>query len=205
MKDYYENNVEKIDGDDYTKMVMTTWIWWWPPEYGDNHLNMVMEHMTKMRSLAARANISPWKVLPPENQKENDWHNKMEWPYHHHHHHEQQKHHHGFHLIITCVSCRKRRWPKRCLKLPNCQPADRDYYYYYYYWGSCNVLQGNIISSVRSSNSHPDLLLIHPTLSDLACLPLYNNIGLSLSEPKQLYKKQSLESSAGYMYTIFAR
>ena len=24
MKDYYENNVEKIDGDDYTKMVMTT-------------------------------------------------------------------------------------------------------------------------------------------------------------------------------------
>ena len=32
-----------------------------------------------------------------------------------------------------------------------------------------------IFSSVRSSNSHPDLLLTqHPTFSDLACLPLYN-------------------------------
>ena len=45
----------------------------------------------------------------------------------------------------------------------------------------------NIFSSVRSSNSHPDLLLIqhhvhHPIFSDLACLPLYN-IRLSLSEP----------------------
>ena len=56
-----------------------------------------------------------------------------------------------------------------------------------------------IISSVRSSNSHPDLLVTHqhPTFSDLACLPLYNNIGLSLSEPLQLYQKQSLDSSAG--------
>ena len=41
----------------------------------------------------------------------------------------------------------------------------------------------------------------HPTFSDLAFLPLYNNIGLSLSEPLQLYQKQSLASSAGYMYT----
>ena len=44
----------------------------------------------------------------------------------------------------------------------------------------------DIVSSVRSSNSHPDLLLTqhhHPTFSDLACGPLYNNIGLSLSEP----------------------
>ena len=42
-----------------------------------------------------------------------------------------------------------------------------------------------LISSVRSSNSHPDLLLTHPT-------PLFQitpvlNTGLSLSEP-QLYK-----------------
>ena len=59
-----------------------------------------------------------------------------------------------------------------------------------------------IVSSVRSSNSHPDLLLLHPpTFSDLACLPLYNNIGLSLSGPLKLYQKQSLDSSADYMYT----
>ena len=32
-----------------------------------------------------------------------------------------------------------------------------------------------IVSSVRSSNSHPDLLVIHPTFSDLAYLPIYNN------------------------------
>ena len=44
-----------------------------------------------------------------------------------------------------------------------------------------------------------------PTFSDLACRPLYNNIGLSLSEPLQLYQKQSLDSSAGYMYTLCAR
>ena len=62
--------MEKIDDDDSMKMVMTTSIIF--SEYGDTHLNMVMEHITKMRSLAARANISPWKVLPPENQKEND-------------------------------------------------------------------------------------------------------------------------------------
>ena len=61
---------EKIDDDDSMKMVMTTWKIF--SKYGDTHLNMVMEHTTKMRSLAARANINPWKVLPPENQKEND-------------------------------------------------------------------------------------------------------------------------------------
>ena len=63
-----------------------------------------------------------------------------------------------------------------------------------------------IVSSVRSSNSHPDLLLTHPpTFSDLACVPLYNNMGLSLSNSLQLYQKQSLDSSAGYMYTLCAR
>ena len=58
---------------------------------------------------------------------------------------------------------------------------------------------------IRSSYSHPDLLLINPTFSGLACLPLYNYIGISLSEPLQLYQKQSLDSSAGYMYTLCAR
>ena len=60
------------------------------------------------------------------------------------------------------------------------------------------------ISSVRSSISHPDLLVIkrqhHPTFSDIACRLSYNIIRLSLSEQLQLYQKQSLDSSAGYMY-----
>ena len=59
------------------------------------------------------------------------------------------------------------------------------------------------ISSVRSSNSHPNLKVIqrhhHPTFSDIACRLSYNIIGLSLSEQLQLYQKQSLDSSAGYM------
>ena len=59
------------------------------------------------------------------------------------------------------------------------------------------IITINFVSSVRSSNSHPDLQLSHPpTFSDLACRPLYNNIGLSLSEPLKLYEKQSLDSSA---------
>ena len=65
-----------------------------------------------------------------------------------------------------------------------------------------------IISSVRSSNSHPDLLVITTTTTT----PLFQitpvldkNSGLSLSEPLQLYHKQSLDSYAGYMYTICAR
>ena len=46
-----------------------------------------------------------------------------------------------------------------------------------------------IISSVRSSNSHPDLLVITTTTTT----PLFQitpvlNTGLSLSEPLQLYK-----------------
>ena len=45
------------------------------------------------------------------------------------------------------------------------------------------ILSSSFFSSVRSSNSPPDLLLTHPpNFSDLAWLPLYNNIGLSLSE-----------------------
>ena len=46
-----------------------------------------------------------------------------------------------------------------------------------------------IISSVRSSNSHPDLLLIHPpTTHPLFQITPVLNTGLSLSEPLQLYK-----------------
>ena len=41
-----------------------------------------------------------------------------------------------------------------------------------------------LISSVMSSNSHPDLLLTHPLFQ----IPPVLNSGLSLSEPLQLYK-----------------
>ena len=55
----------------------------------------------------------------------------------------------------------------------------------------------SFFSSVRSSKSHPDLLLTqhhhHPTFPDLACQPL------------QLYQKQSLDSSAGFMYTLWVQ
>ena len=49
-----------------------------------------------------------------------------------------------------------------------------------------DAIAGHIVSSVRSSNSHPDLLVTHPP-------PLFQitpvlNTGLSLSEPLQLYK-----------------
>ena len=57
------------------------------------------------------------------------------------------------------------------------------------------------VSSVRSSNSHPDLLVTqhqHPLFQITPVL----NTGLSLSEPLQLYQGQSLDSSAGYMYTL---
>ena len=33
---------------------------------GKENLKMVMEQVTKMRSLTARASIRPWKVLPPD-------------------------------------------------------------------------------------------------------------------------------------------
>ena len=47
-----------------------------------------------------------------------------------------------------------------------------------------------IVSSVRSSNSHPDLLLITSTTTPLFQITpvLRLNTGLSLSEPLQLYK-----------------
>ena len=45
-----------------------------------------------------------------------------------------------------------------------------------------------IFSSVRSSNSHPDLLLTHPTPTPLFQITPVLNTGLSLSEPLQLYK-----------------
>merc|ERR1712209_30298 len=45
-----------------------------------------------------------------------------------------------------------------------------------------------IFSSVRSSNSHPDLLVIHPPTTPLFQITPVLNTGLSLSEPLQLYK-----------------
>merc|ERR1719210_2651986 len=45
-----------------------------------------------------------------------------------------------------------------------------------------------IFSSVRSSYSHPDLLVIHPPTTPLFQITPVLNIGLSLSEPLQLYK-----------------
>ena len=45
-----------------------------------------------------------------------------------------------------------------------------------------------IISSVRSSNSHPDLLLIHHPPHPLFQITPILKTGLSLSEPLQLYK-----------------
>merc|ERR1711873_35146 len=44
-----------------------------------------------------------------------------------------------------------------------------------------------IFSSVRSSNSHTDLLVTHPTHPLFQITPVLNT-GLSLSEPLQLYK-----------------
>ena len=57
----------------------------------------------------------------------------------------------------------------------------------------------HFVSSVSSSNSHPDLLLTqhHPLFQNTPVL----NTGLTLSEPLQ----QSLDSSAGYMYTLWVQ
>ena len=49
----------------------------------------------------------------------------------------------------------------------------------------CNCM---FISSVRSSNSHPNLLVIHPPTTPLFQITPVLNTGLSLSEPLQLYK-----------------
>ena len=53
------------------------------------------------------------------------------------------------------------------------------------------------VSSVRSSNSHPDLLVIQQQHHPLFQITPVLNTGLSLSEPLQLYQRQSLDSSAG--------
>ena len=66
------------------------------------------------------------------------------------------------------------------------------------------------ISSLRSSNSHSDLLVTHPTTPLCQITPVLNT-GLSLSEPLQLYKgynaiqRQSLDSSADYMYILWVQ
>ena len=70
-----------------------------------------MEQVTKMRSLAARASIRPWKVLPPDHDDNH--------PHPPHHHHD----YHDFHLLKAFVACRKCRLPTCCPKCPNCQPA----------------------------------------------------------------------------------
>ena len=49
------------------------------------------------------------------------------------------------------------------------------------------------VSSVRSSNSHPDLLVIHHPTPLFQITPVLNT-GLSLSEPLELYQRQSLDS-----------
>ena len=51
----------------------------------------------------------------------------------------------------------------------------------------------------------PDLLVIqqHPLFQITPVLD--NNIGLSLSEPLELYQGQSLASSARYMYTLWVQ
>ena len=52
-------------------------------------------------------------------------------------------------------------------------------------WGAQNIY--SFVSSVRSSYSHPDLLLIHHPPPLFQITPVLNT-GLSLSEPLQLYK-----------------
>ena len=59
-----------------------------------------------------------------------------------------------------------------------------------------------IFSSVRSSNSHPDLLVTHHPLFQIT--PVLNTRS-KLSEPLQLYQRQSLDSFAGYMYTLWVQ
>ena len=49
------------------------------------------------------------------------------------------------------------------------------------------VMKFEFISSVRSSNSHTDLIVTHPDHPLFQITPVLNT-GLSLSEPLQLYK-----------------
>ena len=101
-----------------------------------------------------------------------------------------------------------RIWPIHNMHV--CWPQMHKYisdHFLNYHWRQskcclCNMLRGVIfgfinhfllISSVRSSNSHPDLLLIHHHQHRTTTHPLFQitpvlNTGLSLSEPLQLYK-----------------
>merc|ERR1712004_291106 len=90
-----------------------------------------------------------------------------------------------------------------------------------YYAIQCNTMQYNaslitadgayhcpvgsiiaIFSSVRSSYSHPDLLLNHPTTPLFQITPVLNT-GLSLSEPLQLYKGNTWQDS-GILWNTLA-
>ena len=53
--------------------------------------------------------------------------------------------------------------------------------------GKLAAARACFLSSVRSSNSHPDLLVITTTTPLFQITPVLNT-GLSLSEPLQLYK-----------------
>merc|ERR1712016_501492 len=59
-----------------------------------------------------------------------------------------------------------------------------------------------IFSSVRSSNSHPDLLLTHHPTPLFQITPVLNT-GLSLSEPLQLYKGKTWQDS-GILWNTLA-
>ena len=62
-----------------------------------------------------------------------------------------------------------------------------------------------LVSSVRSSNSHPDLLVTqHPPTPLFQITPVLNT-GLSLSEPLQLYKGNHWTRCAGFMDASWVR
>ena len=60
------------------------------------------------------------------------------------------------------------------------------------------------LSSVRSSNSHPDLLVIHHPTQLFQITPVLNT-GLSLSEPLQLYKGNHWTRCAGFIDASWIR
>ena len=68
-------------------------------------------------------------------------------------------------------------WPRAHLPLQSGPVSLEDYHH-----------PSTLISSVRSSYSHPDLLVIHPPTTPLFQITPVLNTGLSLSEPLQLYK-----------------
>ena len=61
-----------------------------------------------------------------------------------------------------------------------------------------------VFSSVRSFNSHSVLLVTQHQQPLFQITPVLNT-GLSLSDPLQLYQGQSLDSSVGYMYTLWVQ